>query len=350
MHIASPDSRPQVIDNRSAWTAADFPTPEAYRRTFSAEMVDEISQVASDALAQERVLNEIGYREITLPKTDAFLKQAYDDVENGPGFALLGGLPVKDWGKEVSRAALCLVGSYFGQITLQNREGEFILDVIDKSAPYNSQFRGYHSNAYLEFHNDGTNVVALMCMETAKQGGESMLFSAATLYNELSRSRPDVMPILMRGFRHSRRNQLLPGQTPVMDEKTPVFSFIDGVFHNCYSRISIDSSLDQGLTQTQEERAALDAIDEVLARPELSLDMAFEQGDIQIVNNFLLLHSRQAYVDHSAERRRHLMRLWITDPESKFNGPGKMDFYLPERSHFLRTRGYGIFREQAAAE
>ena len=171
-----------------------------------------------------------------------------------------------------------------------------------------------------------------------------MLASATTLYNEISKIRPGVLPVLMRGYRHSRRNQILPGQAPVMEDPTPVFSFIDGVFHNCYSRISIDSSLDQGLAQSAQEREALDVIDEVLARPELTLDMEFSQGDIQLVNNFVLLHSRQAYVDHSAARRRHLMRLWITDPTSKYNGPGKMDFYLPEQSRFLRTRGYGIFK------
>lgn len=343
MSVAAPDARPARITDRTAWTAADFPTTASYRRVFSRAMADEIEAAARDALKSERVLNEIGFREIILPETDAFLREAYDDVENGRGFALLGGLPVNKWGQDLSQAALCIIGSYFGEITLQNREGEYILDVIDKSAPYDSQFRGYHSNAYLEYHNDGSNIVALMCMETAKEGGESMLTSAATLYNEISKDRPDLLPVLMRGYRHSRRNQTLPGQAPVMDERTPVFSFIDGVFHNCYSRISIDSSLDQGLTHTAEETEALDIIDAILERPELTLNMEFNQGDIQLVNNFVLLHSRRAYIDHSPERRRHLKRLWITDPTSKYNGPGKMDFYLPEQSHFLRTRGYEIF-------
>ncbi|MEM7749198.1 MAG: TauD/TfdA family dioxygenase [Pseudomonadota bacterium] len=346
MRVASPGERPAKLDDRSAWKASDFPSPASYRREFSSTMLDEIATAAHNLLAGGGDLQTVGFRKTDLPNSSEFLIDAYDDVENGTGFAVLGGLPVAEWGPEVSRAALAIVGSYFGEITCQNREGEYILDVVDKNAPYDSQSRGYHSNAFLEFHNDGTNVVALMCMETAKQGGESLLLSATTLYNELSSTRPDVLPTLMRGYRHSRRNQALAGQAPFMENATPVFSFINGVFHNCYSRISIDSSLDQGLEQLPAEREALDAVDEVLARPELMLNMEFRQGDIQLVNNFTLLHSRKAYIDHGPDRRRHLMRLWLTDPTSKYNGPGKMDFYLPEESHFLKTRGYGIFQEK----
>ena len=345
MHVAAPKDRPARIEDRSAWKASDFPTAASYRRELTGQMIDEIAQASQNLMAQGKAGDNVRFRETELPASSELLLSAYDDIENGSGFAVLGGLPVAEWSPEQSRTALAIIGSYFGEITRQNREGEYILDVIDKSAPYDSQFRGYHSNAFLEFHNDGTNVVALMCMETAKEGGESLLVSATTLYNELSQSRPDVLPVLMQGYHHSRRNQALPGQAPVMENATPVFSFIDGVFHNCYSRISIDSSLDQGRKQSAQERAALDAVDEVLARPELVLNMEFRQGDIQLVNNFTLLHSRKAYIDYSAERRRHLMRLWLTDPSSKYNGPGKMDFYLPEESHFLKTRGYKIFQQ-----
>ena len=238
MQVAAPGDRPTRIDDPSAWKASDFPSPDSYRREFSSEMLDEIGRAATDLLSDGTVPENIQCRQTPLPASSDILVSAYNDIENGPGFAVLGGLPVADWGPDLSRAALTIIGSHFGEITRQNREGEYVLDVIDKSAPYDSQFRGYHSNAFLEFHNDGTNIVALMCMETAKQGGESLLVSATTLYNELSQSRPEVLPILMQGFRHSRRNQTLPGQAPGMEDATPVFSFIDGVFHNCYSRIS----------------------------------------------------------------------------------------------------------------
>jgi redox-sensitive bicupin YhaK (pirin superfamily) len=40
--------------------------------------------------------------------------------------------------------------------------------------------------------------------------------------------------------------------------------------------------------------------------------MDFEPGDVQLLNNGKILHSREAYEDHHAsERRRHLLRLWL---------------------------------------
>jgi hypothetical protein len=345
MHVTRPEERPSRIDDKTAWVAADFPTPGSYRRTFGREMIAELEGAARAHLATGRKPHEIGFRTAGLPATRAVLDAAYSDVEDGAGFTVLAGLPVEEWGSELSRTALCMVGGRFGEITLQNREGEHIVDVMDKSTPLSTQFRGYHSSDKLDFHNDGANVVALLCMETAKAGGESLLISASALYNELQGSHPELVPTLMRGYRHSRRNQREPGQTPVMEDATPVFSFIDGVFHNCYSSISIAASLAQGETHAVAQRAALDALEKALELPGLALSMEFRKGDIQLLNNFTVLHSRTAFVDHSPERRRHLLRLWLTDPTSKYNGPGKMDFYLPKYSRFLSTRGYGIFAD-----
>jgi hypothetical protein len=41
--------------------------------------------------------------------------------------------------------------------------------------------------------------------------------------------------------------------------------------------------------------------------------MKFEPGDVQLLSNAKILHSRESYEDHpEPERRRHLLRLWLT--------------------------------------
>jgi hypothetical protein len=43
--------------------------------------------------------------------------------------------------------------------------------------------------------------------------------------------------------------------------------------------------------------------------------MKLERGDMQFVNNYVVLHSRTAYEDHPEEaRKRHLLRLWLRTP------------------------------------
>lgn len=42
------------------------------------------------------------------------------------------------------------------------------------------------------------------------------------------------------------------------------------------------------------------------------LSMDFKDGDIQLLNNHIMLHARTAYIDHDEpQRKRHLLRMWI---------------------------------------
>src|SRR5690606_5229463 len=57
---------------------------------------------------------------------------------------------------------------------------------------------------------------------------------------------------------------------------------------------------------------ALDHVDALAADPSLHLDMTFAPGDIQLVSNHFVFHSRTAYEDWAElDRRRHLLRLWL---------------------------------------
>ena len=57
---------------------------------------------------------------------------------------------------------------------------------------------------------------------------------------------------------------------------------------------------------------AMDTIDALVADPALHLDMVLEEGDLQIVSNHRILHSRTAYVDwEDPARKRHMLRLWL---------------------------------------
>ncbi len=54
------------------------------------------------------------------------------------------------------------------------------------------------------------------------------------------------------------------------------------------------------------------ASDEFLGDPANRLDLWLEPGQIQILNNRVIVHGRTPYEDHDEpERRRHLVRLWL---------------------------------------
>lgn len=77
---------------------------------------------------------------------------------------------------------------------------------------------------------------------------------------------------------------------------------------------------------------------EVTERPQMRVSMELRRGDIQFVNNYLLLHARTEYRDSETQRRK-LLRLWLDDQSSARLGPGKMDWYMPHVSRFTQLGG-----------
>jgi hypothetical protein len=63
---------------------------------------------------------------------------------------------------------------------------------------------------------------------------------------------------------------------------------------------------------SEEARAAMDRLDAMCSDPEYHVSMQLEAGDMQFVNNYHVLHARDAYEDdREAHRIRHLKRLWL---------------------------------------
>ena len=65
-------------------------------------------------------------------------------------------------------------------------------------------------------------------------------------------------------------------------------------------------------------RAAMDLIDELCNDPAIHLSMDFRPGDIQLLHNHQILHSRGDFENWpEPQRQRHLLRLWLAPPEAR---------------------------------
>jgi hypothetical protein len=59
---------------------------------------------------------------------------------------------------------------------------------------------------------------------------------------------------------------------------------------------------------------ALDVFEEVTRRADVAVTVPMERGDLQLISNTFLLHSRTSYEDYAEpERKRHYLRLWLAD-------------------------------------
>ena len=61
------------------------------------------------------------------------------------------------------------------------------------------------------------DLVGLLCLQTARAGGESFLVSSTTLYNEILARRPDLVPALFEPFPTDRRGEVPDGMKPWFD-------------------------------------------------------------------------------------------------------------------------------------
>ena len=87
------------------------------------------------------------------------------------------------------------------------------------------------------------------------------------------------------------------------------------------------------------QREALDEVQRIAASPDTYLDMSIGEGDIQFLNNRLLLHGRTDYEDHpEIARRRHLMRLWLKVPGWPAQPKGQAMHTAEDHPLWLRQR------------
>jgi hypothetical protein len=62
----------------------------------------------------------------------------------------------------------------------------------------------------------------------------------------------------------------------------------------------------------------LDLLDELLPDDKFCYSMELDRGDLQLLNNYVVIHSRTNFEDHDEpERKRHLLRLWLSIPQGQ---------------------------------
>lgn len=304
------------FSGEAAWYGADLARRDDWMLALTPTHVAELEAAATATL--DRDVADLQRQDLPLPTLDPLLDRVRDDVVDGRGFALIRGMPVARWSKDIIARAYWAIGCRVGLAVVQNPQGHVLGHVKDIGGDAeNPTQRGYQSAANLPFHTDiGAEVVGLLCLKPAKSGGLSSVVSAATIWNEILERRPDLASVLARPFYRDRRGEEVAGQKPWY--AIPVFVPAGDRMAVCYVRRFIQSCQRHADVPrlSDAQVAAMDLIDSLAYDPRLKLDMDFRPGDIQLVNNLVLLHTRTEYEDWpEPENKRHLYRLWLTVPD-----------------------------------
>lgn len=313
-----------VVDP-AAWTAEDMLKTDSWVYQLSDSEIGELMSAVEAIESRGVDIKDITRDDFDLPVLGPTLKEIYQDLTDGRGFALIRGLPIADITRWQAGAAFYGMGTHFGRSLSQNPMGHVLGHVKDMGKSYDDPMaRGYQTAARMNFHSDQCDYVALLCIQPSKSGGASLIASSLTIYNEMCRRRPDLAKALCKDFYFTKHGEVAKGEDPWY--LMPIFAFQNGYLSIRGAGIHVKKA--QGLPGvpkfTEAEEEALTMFQELA--DELAMPMDFQPGDIQILHNHVMLHTRTAFEDYpEPERKRHLMRLWLTDPDGRPTPPGFRD-------------------------
>ena len=311
---------PGPVSGPSAWVGRDLQARTDWIRRFSAAELAELDAAVRAFKAGGAPLAGISPANFTLPALGGTLAGILAQMLEGRGFAMLRGFPVDEYSREEQAIAYMGIGSYFGTARSQNAKGHLLGHVKDLGLDIKDpKVRYYQTNRRLEYHTDSVDVVGLLCLKTAKAGGESFIASSMTLYNEVLARRPDLLPALFEPFPTDRRGEVPEGMQPWFD--MPIFHWHAGRLTCIYVRQYIESAqalFAQARRLSREQVQAMDLLDELVNNPQIHLSMAFLPGDMQFLHNHQILHSRNDFENWpEPERHRHLLRLWLAPASAR---------------------------------
>jgi alpha-ketoglutarate-dependent taurine dioxygenase len=260
-----------------------------------------------------------------LDRLDRVMDPVCRQLVQGRGYALLRGIPVADLGDSQLDALAWAASARLGTVLPQDPSGVLVARVTNTAAGADAATRGYRTNRSLPFHVDSCDVAALLCVRGAHSGGTTVLASAASAYEVLSREHPEAVRLLESPLPVDRRWE---GTPDALYFDSPVFlRHPNGQIWGRYERELIEGGFDPaGRKLTRDVVEALDALDAVLESPRLHVRVSLRPGDLLLVNNNLLVHRRDGYRDGSEERL--LLRTWIDLGEVLDRPPG---FQAPDR-------------------
>ncbi len=298
----------------SVWYGRDLQQRTDWIRTFSNAELAELDAAVHAFKASGTPLAGISPATFPLYALGAALASILDELLEGRGFAMLRGFPVERYPREEQAIAYMGIGSYLGAARSQNAKGHLLGHVKDLGLDISDpKVRYYQTSRKLEYHTDSVDVVGLLCLKTAKAGGESYIASSMTLYNEVLARRPELLPALFEPFPTDRRGEVPEGMQPWFD--MPVYHRHAGRLSCIYVRQYIESAqkhFPQAKRLRRQQVEAMDLLDELVNDPQIHLSMAFLPGDMQFLHNHQILHSRNDFENWPEPgRHRHLLRLWL---------------------------------------
>jgi hypothetical protein len=334
------DMLTERLNGPEAWRARDIAADEDWVLNLTEDHFADFDRALANVRDLGRDLESVRRGDVPLPSLEDDIATMKHELEHGRGFKLIRGLPVHTrYTEQETSIIYWAIGQHLGRAVPQNDRGHLLGHIVDKrelGESIDPHRRPYEGAGAFNFHCDQGDVVGLLCLRKAVSGGESLIVSAAEVHNVMLDERADLLAELYGTFQMDRKKEEVPGALPYYPIQ--VFSYLDQKLsiHLAASLIIDAQRFPEVPRLTATQLEAFEFAKSVANRPGMFVEMMMEEGDMQFLLNFNVLHGRRSYVDHDEyELRRHMLRLWLA-----FEGGGRrlppdvdaMRFGVPQRS------------------
>lgn len=292
-----PSVFPTKVEGPIVWEGKDWTDEKQWVYELSEAELKEINDAVEYFKGLNIPLGHINPTTFPLPTLSPTLRTLSRELYSGRGFFVLRTLPVDASSKLSTAIAFAGISSHVGPLRgRQSGNGAVFAHIKDLRATHNLKEIGnaaYTTDAQV-FHTDAGDLIALLALEVAAEGGTSRIASSWRVYNEIAETRPD----LVRTLAEEWVLDSFGGDPPY--SRRPLLFYEDGKIVLQYSRRHFTGYLSQKrnpeippITEAQAE--ALDAIHYTAEKYSLALN--FQKGDMQFINSLGLVHARDGFRD-----------------------------------------------------
>jgi hypothetical protein len=311
-----PSAYLEPVAHPSAWRGDDPALLTAITRRLPVEHRDRLGNLLDQLELESMPAHELTVDYADLEELEAWLAKARDEVIHGLGLVLIRGVPIEGHSLAAIERLYWILGTRFGSPVSQSVMGDRIGQVQDVSGKDPNE-RAYRNSLELPLHTDISDIVAMLSIRPAKEGGLSLYASVAAVHNHILQTRPELLEPLYRGYRMHLFGEQPPGMPPVTDHPVPVLSECGELISARIVPEYIDmAEVELGELMPALDREALDYFLAVAHDPQIRLSVMLEPGDLTFINNYAVLHARTLFNDFDdTAKARHLLRLWLKGDE-----------------------------------